>query len=109
MGMAPAASIPEPTARPALAGQSRHHRGRQSSGATGVMHRVHHSARPEETNRNFGFNLPWWDRLFGTYRDQPRDGHAGMTIGLEYFRGRQATTLTGLLAQPFLNERSALA
>ena len=21
-----------------------------------------------ETNSNFGFNLPWWDRLFGTYR-----------------------------------------
>ena len=69
------------------------------------MHRVHHSIRPEETDSNFGFNLPWWDRLFGTYRDQPRDGHAGMTIGLEYFRDRRATTLAGLLLQPFLNER----
>jgi sterol desaturase/sphingolipid hydroxylase (fatty acid hydroxylase superfamily) len=72
------------------------------------MHRVHHSVRPEETDRNFGFNLPWWDRLFGTYRDQPREGHAGMTIGLEYFRDRRATTLTGLLLQPFLNERPSL-
>ncbi len=69
------------------------------------MHRVHHSVRPEETDSNFGFNLPWWDRLFGTYQDQPRDGHAGMTIGLEYFRNQRATTLTGLLLQPFLNER----
>lgn len=69
------------------------------------MHRVHHLVRPEETDSNFGFNLPWWDRLFGTYRDQPRDGHTGMTIGLEYFRDRRATTLTGLLLQPFLNER----
>ncbi|MFO1423682.1 MAG: sterol desaturase family protein [Candidatus Competibacteraceae bacterium] len=69
------------------------------------MHRVHHSVRPEETDSNFGFNLPWWDRLFGTYQDQPRDGHAGMTIGLEYFRDQRATTLTGLLLQPFLNER----
>ena len=73
------------------------------------MHRVHHSARPEETDSNFGFNLLWWDRLFGTYRDQPRDGHLDMIIGLEYFRGRQAATLSGLLAQPFLNERSTLA
>ena len=67
------------------------------------MHRVHHSIRPEETDSNFGFNLPWWDRLFGTYRDQPRDGHAGMCIGLEYFRDRRAIGLYALLLQPFLN------
>ena len=66
------------------------------------MHRVHHSIRREETDSNFGFNLPWWDRLFGTYRDQPRDGHSGMTIGLEYFRDWRATRLDGLLLQPFL-------
>ncbi|MDZ7622574.1 MAG: sterol desaturase family protein [Candidatus Competibacteraceae bacterium] len=67
------------------------------------MHRVHHSVRVEETDSNFGFNLPWWDRLFGTYRDQPRAGHTGMTIGLEYFRDRRATALPQLLLQPFLN------
>ena len=66
------------------------------------MHRVHHSIHREETDSNFGFNLPWWDRLFGTYRDQPRDGHAGMTIGLEHFRDWRATRLDGLLLQPFL-------
>jgi sterol desaturase/sphingolipid hydroxylase (fatty acid hydroxylase superfamily) len=69
------------------------------------MHRVHHSIRREETDSNFGFNLSWWDRLFGTYRDQPRDGHAGMTIGLEYFRDWRATRLDGLLMQPFLTPR----
>ncbi len=66
------------------------------------MHRVHHSVRPEETDSNFGFNLPWWDRLFGTYRHQPRDGHIGMTLGLECFRDWRATRLDGLLLQPFL-------
>ena len=50
------------------------------------MHRVHHSIVPRETNSNFGFNLPWWDRLFGTYRAQPAAGHEGMTIGIEQFR-----------------------
>lgn len=50
------------------------------------MHRVHHSVHPCETNSNFGFNLPWWDHLLGTYRDQPADGHVGMTIGLAEFR-----------------------
>jgi sterol desaturase/sphingolipid hydroxylase (fatty acid hydroxylase superfamily) len=65
------------------------------------MHRVHHSVLVEETDSNFGFNLPWWDRLFGTYRDQPREGHTGMTIGLESFRDGRATGLYGLLLQPF--------
>ena len=65
------------------------------------MHRVHHSVRVEETDSNFGFNPPWWDRLFNTYRDQPHDGHRGMTIGLEDCRDWRATRLDGLLAQPF--------
>jgi len=47
------------------------------------MHRVHHSIEKDETNSNFGFNLPWWDRLFGTYHAQPRQGHLSMTIGLQ--------------------------
>jgi sterol desaturase/sphingolipid hydroxylase (fatty acid hydroxylase superfamily) len=66
------------------------------------MHRVHHSIRPEETNSNFGFNLPWWDRLLGTYRDRPRDGHAGMTLGIEQFREAHELRLDRLLVQPFL-------
>ena len=66
------------------------------------MHRVHHSVIPHETNSNFGFNLPWWDRLFGTYRDQPQAGHEGMTIGLDNLRApRQVTRLSGILALPF--------
>jgi sterol desaturase/sphingolipid hydroxylase (fatty acid hydroxylase superfamily) len=66
------------------------------------MHRVHHSWHPEETNSNFGFNLPWWDRLFGTYRDQPRDGHQGMTIGLDEFRDPAWERLDRMLIQPFI-------
>jgi sterol desaturase/sphingolipid hydroxylase (fatty acid hydroxylase superfamily) len=67
------------------------------------MHRVHHSIRPEETNRNFGFNLPWWDRLFGTYRRQPRDGHDRMTIGIPSCRdARRCSTFVGILALPFV-------
>jgi len=66
------------------------------------MHRVHHSVEDDETNSNFGFNLPWWDRLFGTYRDQPRAGHVGMTIGIHgYSQPRDVTWLPGLLALPF--------
>jgi sterol desaturase/sphingolipid hydroxylase (fatty acid hydroxylase superfamily) len=66
------------------------------------MHRVHHSTRPEETNTNFGFNLPWWDRLLGTYRAQPVDGHESMTLGLEQFRDPARLTLTGILLLPFI-------
>ncbi len=67
------------------------------------MHRVHHSVVRTETDSNFGFNLPWWDRLFGTYRDQPAAGHLGMTIGLEVFRDRRFLGLQWLLVQPFLS------
>jgi sterol desaturase/sphingolipid hydroxylase (fatty acid hydroxylase superfamily) len=66
------------------------------------MHRVHHSIHPSETNSNFGFNLPWWDRLLGTYRDQPRDGHDDMTIGIEQFRDRRDLWLDRMLIQPLL-------
>ncbi|OYX42055.1 MAG: sterol desaturase [Rhodobacterales bacterium 32-67-9] len=65
------------------------------------MHRVHHSIHPSETNSNFGFNLPWWDRLFGTYRAEPRDGHLGMTIGIDAFRTRRDLWLDRMLLQPF--------
>ena len=65
------------------------------------MHRVHHSIVRRETNSNFGFNLPWWDRLFGTYRDQPAAGHDGMTIGIEQFRDPRELRLDRMLIQPF--------
>ncbi|HLF98342.1 MAG TPA: sterol desaturase family protein [Methylococcaceae bacterium] len=68
------------------------------------MHRVHHSILPHETNSNFGFNVPWWDRLFGTYADQPAQGHAGMTIGLGQFRTARDLWLDRLLWQPFRKE-----
>lgn len=64
------------------------------------MHRVHHSIHPSETNSNFGFNSPWWDRLLGTYQAQPRDGHEGMTIGIEQFRTRRDLWLDRMLVQP---------
>ena len=65
------------------------------------MHRVHHSVTIRETNCNFGFNLPWWDRLLGTYRSQPVAGHEGMTIGLSQFRDPKHLTLPWMLALPF--------
>ena len=66
------------------------------------MHRVHHSVADDEANSNFGFNLSCWDRLFGTYRDQPGRGHEGMTIGIRGYRQpREVTWLPGLLALPF--------
>lgn len=65
------------------------------------MHRVHHSVIPRETNSNFGFNVPWWDRFFGTYRQQPAEGHLGMTIGLKEYRNPAKLTLGRLLLLPF--------
>ena len=69
------------------------------------MHRVHHSVIKEETNSNFGFNFPWWDRLLGTYRAQPAAGHDGMTIGLRVFRAPRDQWLDHMLIQPFRNQQ----
>ena len=71
---------------------------------TPEMHRVHHSITPRETNSNFGFNLPWWDRLFGTYRAQPAVGHEGMTIGIAQFRDPSELRLDRMLIQPFRDD-----
>ncbi len=68
------------------------------------MHRVHHSVTIRETNSNFGFNFPWWDRLLGTYRDQPAAGHEGMTIGLSQFRDPRRLTFLWMLALPFIGK-----
>lgn len=65
------------------------------------MHRVHHSTIPRETDSNFSFNLSWWDRVLGTYRDQPREGHIGMTIGLKEFRDAGRLGIGYLLMLPF--------
>jgi sterol desaturase/sphingolipid hydroxylase (fatty acid hydroxylase superfamily) len=65
------------------------------------MHRVHHSIVARETNSNFGFNLPWWDRLLGTYRAAPASGHDGMAIGIEQFRDARELRLDRMLLQPF--------
>lgn len=68
------------------------------------MHRVHHSIVRRETDSNFGFNFPWWDRLFKTYRAQPEAGHEAMTIGLEHFRDPKQLFLGHMLIQPFRRE-----
>ncbi len=66
------------------------------------MHRVHHSSIPAETDSNYGFNFPFWDRFFGTYTDQPQLGHDDMEIGLREYRDGSPATLAWSLALPFV-------
>ena len=73
------------------------------------MHRVHHSVDPRETNSNYGFNLPWWDRLLGTYVAQPAKGHAGMDIGIEQFRTTRDLWIDRMLVQPIRGPASGYA
>jgi len=70
------------------------------------MHRIHHSVIPRETDSNFGFNFPWWDRLFGTYRDQPEAGHDAMTIGLGNYRNPKWLQINWMLLVPFVRADS---
>jgi sterol desaturase/sphingolipid hydroxylase (fatty acid hydroxylase superfamily) len=71
---------------------------------TPEMHRVHHSTIRWETNSNLGFNFPWWDRLFGTYRSQPAKGHLEMTIGLDQYKDPRRLTLPWLMVLPFIGK-----
>lgn len=74
------------------------------------MHRVHHSTEDNEANSNYGFNLSLWDRLFGTYIDQPREGHDNMTIGIHKYRDpKQVNWLPGMLALPFVGKITGYA
>lgn len=72
---------------------------------TPEMHRIHHSWYPEETNSNFCFHLSIWDRIFGTYRDAPRDGHTDMVIGLKEFRDEKEQKLKALVLNPFRSSK----
>lgn len=69
------------------------------------MHRVHHSVEMVETNSNYGFNLACWDKLFGTYREQPMAGHQDMAIGLLEWRNPSTCChLKGMLSIPFFKK-----
>ncbi len=76
---------------------------------TPEMHRVHHSTDPRETNSNYGFSVPWWDRAFGTYIAQPAKGHQGMEIGIEQFRTPRDLWLDRMLLQPLRGPASGHA
>jgi sterol desaturase/sphingolipid hydroxylase (fatty acid hydroxylase superfamily) len=67
------------------------------------MHRVHHSIIRRETDSNFGFNFPWWDKMFRTYRPQPEAGHSRMVLGIEQFRDPKELRIDRMLTQPFRN------
>lgn len=69
------------------------------------MHRIHHSIHADETDSNFGFVLPWWDRVFGTYRTEPAEGQARMVVGIESFRRDRDLWLDRLVLNPILDER----
>jgi len=74
------------------------------------MHRVHHSVEDNEANSNFGFNLSIWDRLFGTYIAQPREGHKNMIIGIHGYRNpKQVNQLPGMLGLPFVGKITGYA
>ena len=65
------------------------------------VHRIHHSVIRAETNSNYGFNLSIWDRLFGTFREQPQYGHHDMVIGLEHLQSAPTHNLVFMLRLPF--------
>ncbi len=73
------------------------------------MHRVHHSVDASEANSNFGFSVPWWDRIFGTYTAQPAAGHEDMLIGVEHIRDTRPQGVLWMLALPVTGEPGTYA
>ena len=69
------------------------------------MHWVHHFIEGQEYNSNFGINLPWWDRLFRTYREQPAAGHIHMRIGLRAYSSQISADLIWMLVLSFKSLR----
>jgi len=70
---------------------------------TPSMHRIHHSTLRQETDSNYGFHLSIWDRLFGSYKRNPKRPEKTMPIGLDEFPRPEDQTLTALLLNPFEN------
>jgi sterol desaturase/sphingolipid hydroxylase (fatty acid hydroxylase superfamily) len=70
------------------------------------MHRVHHSIHRDETDSNYGFLVSVWDRLFGSYRDQPRDGQETMVLGVAGQSSPRALSFAGLLTGPFRRDQA---
>jgi len=66
------------------------------------MHRVHHSVLQSETDSNYGNFLSVWDRVFGTYVEQPQAGHDGMTIGLAEHQSDKTASLLHSMVLPVL-------
>lgn len=65
------------------------------------MHRVHHSLDRREADSNYGFNVPWWDHLFGTYRRDPLLPHETMPLGVSGLSSADDQRVDRLLVQPF--------
>jgi sterol desaturase/sphingolipid hydroxylase (fatty acid hydroxylase superfamily) len=65
------------------------------------LHRIHHSTLPVETNSNYGFSIPLWDRIFRTFKAEPKQAQTLMPIGLPALRNPQDLRFTRLLQLPF--------
>jgi len=70
------------------------------------MHRVHHSTEMRETDSNYGFNFSFWDRIFGTYIDQPKLGHENMQVGISEWQSDGPTRLGWTLSVPFILQKA---
>jgi len=62
------------------------------------LHQVHHSAKPEHWDRNFGECLSIWDSLFGSYCAYGRNGPQ---LGLPQDEHKRYESLLGCYFRPF--------
>lgn len=70
---------------------------------TPAMHTIHHSVKRADRDTNFGFSIPWWDRLFGTYRQDFVGTRPA--IGMPEHQESRPQTLRWMLTLPFSSQR----
>jgi len=66
------------------------------------MHRIHHSTDKSEYDANFAALFSWWDRLFGTYVQNPKQGHETMSLGIDGYGDKKHLNMGWMLMNPFL-------
>lgn len=67
------------------------------------MHRVHHSDKQQERDRNYGTIFSFWDRIFRSFK--MRENQIAIVQGVKGYQYDKWQSLWGMLRTPFSNEK----
>jgi sterol desaturase/sphingolipid hydroxylase (fatty acid hydroxylase superfamily) len=70
---------------------------------TPALHTIHHSKITEETMSNYGFSVPWWDKIFATFCAKGKFPQEKIHIGTVPMPEEKYSLFPGMLVQPFIS------